>query len=151
MKHRSTTDKASSSSRIISMTNMDVRRTFLNYWQELERCSDWVDLGMGMPSAQIFFPALAAQQEFIAGQRAWQGAYQPQTGAPHLRETFAKCEARCTGIAYTADNIMVVSGALRGFSLVVDCLANNKTHFVEIVPTYPILAGQVRHVTEKLG
>ncbi|HAZ44333.1 MAG TPA: hypothetical protein DDW76_24160 [Cyanobacteria bacterium UBA11369] len=131
--------------------NADIRSLFLKYWQELERCPNCINLGMGMPPIELFKYELEAQEEFDAGRQIWQAEYQHQAGDKSVREAFSKFEAERTGIAYTAENIMLVSGALRGFSLVLDCLVKDGTRVVEIVPTYPLCSGQARNASERRG
>ncbi|GET39391.1 pyridoxal phosphate-dependent aminotransferase [Microseira wollei] len=131
--------------------NADIRSLFLKYWEELERCPNCINLGMGMPPIELFQPELEAQEEFDAGRQIWQAEYQHQAGDKYVREAFSKFEAERTGIAYTAENIMLVSGAIRGFSLVLDCLVKDGTRVVEIVPTYPLCSGQARNILERRG
>ena len=131
--------------------NADIRSLFLKYWEELETCPNCINLGMGMPPINLFQPELEAQAEFDAGRQIWQAEYQHQAGDKSVREAFSKFEAERTGIAYTAENIMLVSGALRGFSLVLDCLVKEGTRVIEIVPTYPLCSGQVRNILERRG
>ncbi|KYC38548.1 hypothetical protein WA1_35775 [Scytonema hofmannii PCC 7110] len=131
--------------------NTKIQSLFLNYWQVLEEYPNSIDLGMGMPSTNIFRSKLEADEEFVEGRRLWQADYQHQAGDRKLREAFSKFEEKRTGISYTASNVMLVSGGLRGFSLVLDCLAKKESNIVEIVPTYPLLAGQVRNTLTRLG
>ncbi|GAB1539728.1 pyridoxal phosphate-dependent aminotransferase [Scytonema sp. NUACC21] len=131
--------------------NVNIQSLFLRYWKAIEEYPNCIDMGMGMPSPSIFGSELEAQNEFVEGRQLWQADYQQQAGDKNLREAFSQLEKQRTGISYTVENVMIVSGALRGFSLVLDCLTRKKTHIIEIVPTYPLLAGQVRNVLERLG
>lgn len=131
--------------------NANIQSLFLKYWKVLEEYPSCIDMGMGMPSLSIFGSQLEAQNEFVEGRQLWQADYQHQAGDRNLREAFSQFEQQRTGIPYTTENVMIVSGALRGFSLVLNCLTIKKTHIIEIVPTYPLLAGQVRNVLERLG
>jgi aminotransferase len=133
------------------MNNIDIRSLFLNYWEVLDDRSRCADLGMGMPPLSMFQPILEISKEFPESQQIWRAEYQHQAGDKDLRKAFAKFESDRTKIEYTYENIMLVSGALRGFSVALDCLGNNETSFVEIVPTYPLCSGQVRNILEKRG
>jgi aspartate aminotransferase len=154
----------------LSSPSADVRELFSNYWKELELYEEehksheknlesyesyptYIDLGMGMPKPEMFFPELEAQDEFNKGQKSLRAEYQHQAGQQHLRKVIAQYERKRTGISYTKDNIMLVSGGLRGFSIVAESLAKTKkdTHFVGIVPTYPLLAGEVCNISETFG
>lgn len=129
---------------------MDIRTAFLAYWEALERCEDWIDLGMGMPPASLFAPVLEYSAAFTQGTQS-RGDYQPQAGARIVRRAIAAFESRHAGVAYTCDNIMLVAGAIRGFSLVIDHFIRPGTSFVEILPTYPLLAGQLRWAAERFN
>lgn len=131
--------------------NENIHSLFLNYWKFLEKYPNSIDLGMGMPDPKIFAAELSAESEFIEGIQLYQADYQHQAGDKNLREEFANFESKRTGISYTAENVMLVSGALRGFSLILDCLGKKDIHIIEVVPTYPLLAGQVRHVLKQVG
>lgn len=130
------------------MTEIDIRQSFFAYWEQLERTPGWIDLGMGMPPIDLFAPLLAVEPALVSGlsQRA---DYQPQHGLLDVRAAIAAHEQRHTGKNYTADHVMLVSGALRGFSLVLDTIVETGTKLVEIVPTYPLLAGHARDVCTK--
>jgi aspartate/methionine/tyrosine aminotransferase len=129
--------------------NVDIRSLFLNYWEELEIYPNYVDLGMGMPPLSMFQAVLETHEELLKGRQKFRIDYQHQAGDPLLREAISRFENEQMQTNYTSENMMLVSGALRGFSLVLDCLVKEGTHIVEIVPTYPLCAGQVRNILEK--
>jgi aspartate/methionine/tyrosine aminotransferase len=132
------------------MSAPDIRDAFILYWRELARHSDSFDFGMGMPPPDFFAPWLTVHKDLVRG-LAERANYQPQTGYWYLREALAHYESVRTGFPCAPGNIMLVSGAIRGFSLVLDCLANSATTLVELVPTYPLLAGHARDVAQRTG
>lgn len=127
---------------------MGIRDIFFAYWNALDQHKGWIDLGMGMPSPELFSPLLNFEDAFALGMQH-RADYQPQAGAFSVRQAIAEYEAKLTGTSYTPENIMLVSGALRGFSLVLDNLVKPGTNLVEIVPTYPLLAGFARYIAER--
>jgi aspartate/methionine/tyrosine aminotransferase len=129
----------------------DIQNLFLNYWKELDKHPGYLDLGMGMPTLSMFQPVLELQKELFKGRQTLRTEYQHQAGDPSVREAISRFESEQIKTNYTSENIMLVSGALRGFSLVLDCLVKEDTNLVEIVPTYPLCAGQARNVLEKRG
>jgi len=129
---------------------MNVHDTFFTYWNKLEQHKDWIDLGMGMPPVSLFFPASEFQADLIQGIH-YRTNYQPQAGSLALRKVIAEYETARTGVEYTAENIMLVAGAIRGFSLTVDTLTTPLSKLVEIAPTYPLLSGHARYAAEKYG
>ncbi len=130
--------------------NLDVRDAFFLYWQKLAQHNAWIDLGMGMPPATFFSPVLDLKRILEQG-LSERPNYQPQTGQMQVREAIAVYEAKRTGIVCTPDSIMLVGGAIRGFSLAIDCLSDAQTSLVELVPTYPLLAGYARYAVQQLG
>jgi aspartate/methionine/tyrosine aminotransferase len=129
-----------------STHNTDVRSLFLNYWKEVERHPNCIDLGMGMPPLSIFESALGNAKGSVLEKGRWRVEYQHQAGDKLLREALSSFESTQIGVTYTPENIMLTSGALRGFSLALECLVKEETKIVEIVPTYPLCAGQARKV-----
>jgi aspartate/methionine/tyrosine aminotransferase len=128
----------------------DVRDAFFLYWEKLAQHTGWIDLGMGMPPASFFSHVLPIERTLRAG-LAERSNYQPQAGHLQVREAIAAYEAQRTGLAYTRDNVMLVAGAIRGFSLAIDCLTDPRTSLVELVPTYPLLSGYARYAAHQLG
>lgn len=131
------------------VNNHDIRSLFLNYWKVLERHPDCVDLGMGMPPLSMFESVLGSLDDSNIGHSKWRVEYQYQAGDMLLRKAISKFESDQIGCEYIPENIMLTSGALRGFSLSLDCLVEENTKIVEIVPTYPLCAGQARKVVGK--
>src|SRR6266487_3649947 len=127
---------------------MNIHDAFFTYWNELDQHQGWVDLGMGMPPVNLFFPASEFQDDIIQGV-SHRADYQPQAGHLGLRQVIAEYETRHTGIEYQADNIMLIAGAIRGFSLAIDNLITPTSKLVEIAPTYPLLSGYARYAAQK--
>jgi aspartate aminotransferase len=129
---------------------MNIHDRFFAYWNELEQHEGWIDLGMGMPPVNLFFPASEFHRDFIRG-ISHRADYQPQAGPLSLRQAIAEYETKRTGVEYTVENIMLVAGAIRGFSLVIDNLITPSSKLVEVAPTYPLLSGYARYAAEKFG
>jgi len=129
---------------------VNVQEVFFKYWEQIEAHSDLVDLGMGMPSPALISSHLNDTSGFTNGLK-YRADYQPHPGRRQVREVLARYETDRTGIAYSAENIMLVSGAIRGFSLVLDTLVHKESHLIETLPTYPLLAGYARHTANKIG
>jgi len=134
-----------------------VNELFLSYWREVDRRPEIIDLGMGMPPTDPFYPEIDADLRTLLD-TAQRADYQPQAGPLALREAIAEYETKRSKLKYDLSNVMLVGGALRGFSLVIDCLidklkssAATPPSFVEIVPTYPLLAGHSRNVARRHG
>ncbi len=129
---------------------MNIHDAFFAYWDELDRRQGWIDLGMGMPPISLFFPSSEFEADLIQG-ISHRADYQPQAGPLDLRRMIAEYEVRRTGVEYTAENIMLVAGALRGFSLIIDNLITPASNLLEIAPTYPLLSGYARFAARKFN
>lgn len=132
------------------MRETDVRDAFFLYWQKLAQHTGWIDLGMGMPPADFFSHVLHIEGLLKHG-LAERANYQPHAGQMEVREAIAAYETRRTGLVCTRDNVMLVAGAIRGFSLAIDCLTDSHKSLVELVPTYPLLAGYARYAVSQFG
>jgi len=134
---------------MIRSDHMSIKEAFLRYWEEIKPYPDSKDLGMGMPTASLFPSALEFQEALVQGIKH-RAEYQPQAGLWNVREKIAKYEAMRTGLPYTPEHVMTVSGAIRGFSLTIEALIHKDSTLVEIVPTYPLMAGYARDAAKKV-
>ncbi|MEM9656536.1 MAG: pyridoxal phosphate-dependent aminotransferase, partial [Actinomycetota bacterium] len=118
--------------------------------------AELIDLGMKMPGPDLVSPELALTpgESFADQLTELRPFYVPPAGDSRLRRRLASLENDRTRLSYSRENVVITSGALRGFSLVVDHLVGNMSQpcrFVEVVPSYPLLAGRVRDVIERQG
>jgi aspartate/methionine/tyrosine aminotransferase len=105
---------------------------------------------MGMPTPELL-PGAKRLNTILRTNTTGRAHYQPQAGALATRAAIAQYESKRTGLPYTADHIMLVAGAIRGFSAFVDFLATRTEQYVELLPTYPLLAGHVRNAAARFG
>jgi aspartate/methionine/tyrosine aminotransferase len=124
----------------------DVREDFFAYWSAVDENPEAIDLGMGMPPTTLLPKIVAPHRKFLRALLADRTTYQPPGGIPALRESIAAFERDRTGLSVSSENVMVVGGALRAFSLVVAELLPKVERVVEPLPTYPLLAGHVRNL-----
>lgn len=131
------------------------KENFISYWNTLAGKPGWIDLGMGMPPTNPFWPEVRELMEFPFDTSS-RADYQPQAGAWNLRVEIAQHEAGRTGLSYGPENIMIGGGALRCFSLVMNHLAEESesqhktlSNLIELIPTYPLLSGFTRTLSRR--
>ena len=122
---------------------------FLLYWETLSQKRIIWDLGMKMPSHHDFSDSEDLDDSMVSSIASYRYFYQPQAGMLRVREALAHYETQKTGLQHRPQNIMMTSGALRGFSLAVDTLFPQGTTFIEIAPTYPLLSGYLRIISHR--
>jgi aspartate/methionine/tyrosine aminotransferase len=122
----------------------DIRRLFFEYWRQVEGAVTAVDLGMGMPAASLFPASIVRRKHLIRGIAEDRTAYQPPGGSASIRKEIALFDQNRTGLETDERSVMVVAGALRGFSILVDLLVSEVDVVFEVKPSYPLLAGQIR-------
>jgi aspartate aminotransferase len=115
-----------------------VRRMFEEGAQlKRERGADKVfDFALGNPEIEPPPAVLAAATRALQSNELHRHAYMPNAGHPTVRAAIAERLSRATGLAYTADHIVMTAGAGAALNLVLKSLLNPGDEVITVAPFF---------------
>jgi aspartate aminotransferase len=95
------------------------------------------DFTLGNPDVEPPEAVIAALRRVVAENRPHSHAYMPNAGYPEVRDTIARGLARRTGLAFTAADIIMTSGAAGAINIILKSLLDPGDEVILLNPIFP--------------
>ena len=95
------------------------------------------DFTLGNPDGEPPEEVIAALRRVVDGNRPRSHAYMPNAGFPPVREVIAQQLSAQSGLAYTADHILMTVGAAGAINVVLKSLLDPGDEVIILVPFFP--------------
>ena len=95
------------------------------------------DFSIGNPDVEPPEPVVAALRRIVAENRPRSHSYMPNAGFPEVRAKIADVVARHTGVAFTAQDILMTTGAAGAINIVLKAILDPGDEVILLNPYFP--------------